>query len=173
MLNKAVDDLKAGKVMREEEPEDVSIELPLTAYIPDTYIISSKEKISIYQKMSGADTMDYLNEIRDELSEDFGKMPKEVMNLFRMLELKILAKKAKLVSVKAESSGLNNGKEVVLHMSGLVKPENIINLLEYNSKWYISGTRLRVKIEDLGIHWFDELRQSVKRLTESINQKKK
>ncbi len=173
MLNKAVDDLKAGKVMREEEPEDISIELPLTAYIPDTYIINSKEKISAYQKMSAADNMDYLTEIRDELVEDFGKMPKEVMNLFRMLELKILAKKAKLVSVKAESGGINSGKEIVLHMSGLVKPENIVNLLEYNAKWYISGTRLRVKIEDLGMHWFDELRQSVKRLTESIKEKKK
>ncbi len=173
MLNKAVDDLKAGKVMREEEPEDISIELPLTAYIPDTYIINSKEKISAYQKMSAADNMDYLTEIRDELVEDFGKMPKEVMNLFRMLELKILAKKAKLVSVKAENIGMNMGKEISLHLSGLVKPENIVNLLEYNSKWYISGTRLRVKIEDLGMHWFDELRESVKRLTQSINAKKK
>lgn len=172
MLNKAVDDLKAGKVMREEEPEDISIELPLTAYIPDTYIVNSKEKISAYQKMSAADTMEYLTEIRDELVEDFGKMPKEVLNLFRMLELKILAKKAKLVSVKAENIGMNMGKEIALHMSGLVKPENIVNLLEYNSKWYVSGTRLRVKIEDLGIHWFDELRESVKRLSESFKGKK-
>ncbi len=173
MLNKAVDDLKAGKVTREEEPEDISIELPLTAYIPDTYIVNSKEKINAYQKMSAADTMDYLTDIRDELVEDYGRMPKEVLNLFRMLELKILAKKAKLVSVKADSYGMNSGKEIVLHISGLVKPENIANLLEYNSKWYISGTRLRVKIEDLGMHWFDELRESVKRLSGSIKQKKK
>ncbi len=172
MLNKAVDDLKAGKVTREEEPEDISIELPLTAYIPDTYIVNSKEKINAYQKMSAADTMDYLTDIRDELVEDYGRMPKEVLNLFRMLELKILAKKAKLVSVKAESSGMNSGKEIVLHLSGLVKPENIVNLLEYNSKWYVSGTLLRIKIEDLGMHWFDALRESVKRLSGSIKQKK-
>jgi len=173
MLNKAVDDLKVGKVTREEEPEDISIELPLTAYIPDTYIVNSKEKINAYQKMSAADTMDYLTDIRDELVEDHGRLPKEVLNLFRMLELKILAKKAKLVSVKAESAGMNSGKEIVLHLSGLVKPENIANLLEYNSKWYISGSRLRVKIEDLGIHWFDALRESVKRLSGSIKKKKK
>ncbi|HLG25796.1 MAG TPA: transcription-repair coupling factor [Candidatus Gracilibacteria bacterium] len=168
MLNKAVDDLKAGKVIREDEPEDVSIELPLTAYIPDSYIVSPKEKINAYQKMSAADTMEYLTEIREEILEDYGKMPKEVLNLFRMLELKILARKAKLVSVKAEGASYGKGKEIVLHMSGLVKPENIMNLLEYNQKWYISGTRLRAKTEDLGMHWFDELRESVKRLTESI-----
>lgn len=168
MLNKAVDDLKAGKVMREEEPEDISIELPLTAYIPDNYIVSSKDKINAYQKMAAADNMEYLGEIKEELLEEYGKMPNEVINLFRMLELKIHAKKAKLVSIKAENDHLAKSKEVVLHMSNLVKPENIMNLLEYNSKWYISGTRLRIRIESLGLHWFDELLESVKRLTESI-----
>jgi len=171
MLNKAVDDLKAGKVLREEEPEEISIELPISAYIPDTYIVNSRDKINAYQKMSAADNMEYLNEIHDELIEDYGKMPMEVMNLFKILELKIDARKAKLVSIKSEDKGFNQGKEIVLHMSGLVKPENIMNLLEYSSKWYISGTRMRIKIEDLGMHWIDELKECVKRLSESIKDK--
>ncbi|MBD3327772.1 transcription-repair coupling factor, partial [Candidatus Peregrinibacteria bacterium] len=168
MLNKAVDDLKAGKVIREEEPEEVAIELPLTAYIPDTYIVNSKEKINAYQKMSAADNMEYLTEIREDLLEDYGRMPREVLNLFRVLELKILARNAKLVSIKAETIDGGRTKEIAMHMSGLVKPENIMNVLEHNNKWYISGTRLRAKIEDLGMHWFDELRDSVKCLAGSI-----
>jgi transcription-repair coupling factor (superfamily II helicase) len=99
-------------------------------------------------------------------------MPTEVINLFRVLEIKILAKQAKLVSVKAEVDYTKKIKEIALHMSGLVKPENIVNLLDYNSKWYISGTRLKVRIEDLGMHWFDELRESVLRLAGSIKDKK-
>jgi transcription-repair coupling factor (superfamily II helicase) len=163
-----VDDLKAGKVMQAEEPGEISIELPLTAYIPDDYIVSSKEKINAYQKMAACDSMEYLNEIKDELLEEYGKMPNEVHNLFRLLELKILAKQAKLVSVKAEVDYMRKSKELVLHMSGLVKPENIVNLLEYNQKWSISGTRLRIRIEELGLHWFDELRASVEKLAGSI-----
>lgn len=173
MLNKAVDDLKEGKVLQEEGPEEVSIELPLTAYIPDTYIVNSKDKINAYQKMSAADNLDYLVEIREDLVHDYGKMPTEVLNLFRVLELKTLAKKAKLVSIKTDTTGLNQGREVVLHMSGLVRPENIANLLAFNYKWYISGTRLRARIEDLGMHWFDTLRESVKRLTGSIKDEQK
>ncbi len=169
MLNKAVDDLKAGKVTRAEEPEEVSIELPISAYIPDNYINSSKDKINAYQRMSAADSMEYLDEIRDDLIEEYGKLPNEVMNLFHVLELKILAKKANLVSIKAESGQMNKGKEIVLHLSQLVKPENIMNLLEYHSKWYISGTRLRVKMEDLGLHWFDTLRESLVRLAGKIS----
>lgn len=168
MLNKAVDDLKAGKTTREEGPEDVSIELPLSAYIPDTYIMSSRDKINAYQKLSAADTMEYLTEIREDLLEEYGKMPLEVLNLFRMLGLKILAKKAHLVSIKSETVFGGKSKEIALHMSNLVRPENIMNLLEYNGKWYISGTRLRIRIEDMGLHWFDELRESISRLSGSI-----
>jgi transcription-repair coupling factor len=172
MLNKAVDDLKAGKAAQGEEPEEITVELPLTAYIPDTYIVSSKDKIGAYQKMASADNMEYLAEIKDDLVEEYGKMPNEVINLCRVLELKILAKQARLVSVKAEVDYTKKTKEIVLHMSGLVKPENIMNLLEYNPKWYISGTRLKVKIDELGIHWLDELRDSVVRLAGSIKDKK-
>jgi len=165
-----VDDLKAGKVMRAEEPEEVAIELPISAYIPDTYIINSKDKINEYQKMSGADNLEYLNEIKTDMIEEYGKMPVEVINLFNVIELKIMAKLAKLVSVKTENVGVNKGKEVVLHMSGLVKPENIMNLLVYSPKWYISGTRLRVNVANLGMHWVDELKECLVKLAGSIKE---
>ncbi len=170
MLNKAVEDLKAGKLAQpgEEGPEDVTIELPLTAYIPDTYIVSSKEKINVYQKLSSVDNMEYLEEIRDELIEDYGKLPKEVSNLFHVIELKILAKKAGIAQVKAESVYLSKGKEIVLLMSSKVKPENIMNLLEHNSKWMISGNKLRIKIEDLTTQWVDMLKSCLEWLAGSI-----
>ena len=172
MLNKAVDDLKAGKVTREEEPEDISIELPITAYVPDNYIINSKDKIAAYQRLAAADTLEYLNEIKDDILEDYGKMPNEVINLFKILELKIYAKQSHLVSIKAESDYMRKSKEIVLHLSGLVKPENIMNLLDYNSKWVISGNRLRIKIEDLGMQWMNPLQESVKKLAGTIRDKK-
>ena len=56
MLNKAVDDLKAGKVMRAEEPEEVAIELPISAYIPDTYIVTAKTRSMNTRKCPGRTT---------------------------------------------------------------------------------------------------------------------
>lgn len=170
MLNKAVEDLKAGKLQAggEEGPEDVTIELPLTSYIPDSYIVSAKEKINVYQKLSSVDNMEYLEEIRDELVEDYGKLPKEVSNFFHVIELKILAKKAGVAQVKAESVYLSKGKELVLLMSNKVKPENIMNLLEHNPKWMISGNKLRIKIEDLTTQWVDMLKSCLEWLAGSI-----
>lgn len=165
MLNKAVEDLKAGRVLAgEEEPADVSIEIPLQAYIPDSYVPSSKEKIGAYQKLSSADGLDYLKELRDEFVENYGKMPEEVANLFRVIEIKLLAKKAGIVNVKAETVPMSRDKEIVLYMSKRVKPANIISLLEFNPEWKISGSRLRINFIALGMLWTDGLIKSLQQL---------
>ncbi len=169
MLNKAVDDLKAGRVLREEEPEDISVEIPLNAFIPDSYITNTKDKISVYQKLSAADSIEFLADMRDELVADYGALPVEVSNFFKIIEMKVWAKKAGVVGVKAESVYLTKDKEIIIHMSHLVKPENIMNLLDYNHRWLISGTKLKIKIEDLGFQWVNELSISLQKLADKIN----
>ncbi len=169
MLNKAVEDLKAGRVMREEEPEEVSVELPITAFIPDRYVNNTKEKISIYQRLSGADNQDYLSEIKEELIQEYGALPIEVANLFSVIEMKILAKRAGVVGIKAESVYLTKDKEILLHLSDQVKPENIMSLLEYNQKWVISGNKIKIRMADLGFQWEEELKICLRRLHEKFN----
>ncbi len=171
MLNKAVEDLKAGRVAagkEDEELREASIELPVTAFIPDGYIVNAKDKINAYQKLSSADNKNYLQDLYEEMLQEYGKMPREVHNLFRVLELKIEAKKAGLLNVKAENLHMAQGKQIVLTMSKKVKPENIMKLLEHNPKWLISGTKLKINIEDLGLHWFDALKENVKKLQQKI-----
>jgi transcription-repair coupling factor len=169
MLNQAVENLKKGKQVKEDgEIIDVTIEIPLPAYIPDEYIVSSKEKISVYQRLASADNSRYLTELKTELTEDHGRMPEEVANLFRVLDIKIHAKDAGVLNVKAESLHSNEGRQIVLHISSLVKPENIMSLLEYNHKWVISGTKLKILFKDLGVNWVAELRKSLVALEKSI-----
>lgn len=166
MLNQAVEDLKRGKKAEEGETQiqDVTIEVPLPAYIPDEYIVSSKEKISVYQKLSSADTAEYLTELRQELIEDYGKMPEEVSNLFRVLEVKMDAKRAKVTNVKAENVHSQDDRQIVLTMSEGVKPENIMSLLQQNSDWLISGTKLKIPFNKLGLNWLEGLRKSLQAL---------
>jgi transcription-repair coupling factor len=165
MLNQAVNDLKKGrKVKQDGTLPEVTIEIPLPAYIPDEYIVSSKEKISVYQKLSAADTSDYLLELKSDLIEDYGKMPEEVSNLFRVLEIKMHAKYAGVINVKAENVHSQDDRQIVLHMSDIVKPENIMSLLQYNEKWVISGTKLKISFKDLGVNWVEELKKCLVKL---------
>jgi len=164
MLNKAVEDLKAGRTTdNKDEIPEVSVELPLTAFIPDNYIVSSKDKINIYQRMSAADTLQYVGEIKDDVVEEYGQMPREVLNLFKIIELKLYAKQAGIVNLKTEN--MHGGKqEIVLYMSDKVKAGNIASLLNYNPKWQISGSKLRVLIKDLGMDWPEELKECLIKL---------
>ena len=146
--------------------------MPIAAYIPDDYITNSKDKINIYQRMAAADSSEYLEGLKDDVVEDFGKMPKEVINLFRVIEMKMFAKKAGLTVVKAENIHMKNSKQIILFMSKNVKPGNIVYMLSHNPKWVVSGTRLRIRIENLGLNWFDELRECVKMLGENISKEK-
>jgi len=43
-----------------------------------------------------------------------------------------------------------------------------MNLLEYNPKWLISGTKLKIPIEELGVQWFDAIKENVKKLQKAI-----
>ena len=131
------------------------------SYIPDSYIADSRDKITAYQRLSSSTTIEDLEEVREDFIEDFGKLSMEVNNLFKIIEIKILAKKAGLINVKAESVPMSKDKEIVLHVSKKVKPANIINLLENNPKWIISGSRLKINISDLGEQWFIGLKDSV------------
>ncbi len=89
MLNQAVEDLKRGqKVTEEEGVPQVTIEIPLPAYIPDEYIVSSKEKISVYQKLASADTLEYLTDLRGELAQDYGKCRRRWRTCSACLKLK-------------------------------------------------------------------------------------
>lgn len=164
MLNKTIEDLKAGKGddAKEEKP-DVSIELPLEAYIPDKYIPDTKDKINAYQKLSSVDNLDLLEEFREDLIAEYGHFPKQVSNLFQILQIKILAKAACIVNIKAIAMG-NAGKQIVLHLGPDVTAEPIIQLLKYNSTWLISGDKLKIDMKQLGFNWQEGLKESIKHL---------
>ena len=165
MLNKAVDDLEAGVSEDRQEVKDVSVELPVNAYIPSEYIGSSKEKVAIYQKLSSCASIDYLNEIRKDVVEEFGELPAEVLNLFLVIELKIYAKKANLINVKTQNmANPKLGKQVVLTITKGVKPANIMNMLSVNPKWQISSDKLKIYMTDLSVHFMQDLIDSVKAL---------
>jgi len=164
MLNKTIEELKAGiSAETKEEKIDVSIELPLEAYIPDKYIPDTKDKINAYQKLSSVNSLEILEEFRDDLIAEYGFFHKQVSNLFQILQIKILAKMAGIISVKAVTMG-GAGKQIALHLGPTVTAEPIVNLLKFNPKWLISGDKLKIDIKQLGFNWPEGLKESIKRL---------
>ncbi len=176
MLNQTIEDMKAGTYSEELEvkpEENVTVELPLTSFIPETFIPDYKEKIAIYQKMSSMDSLDELKELKQNLHDEYGLLPEEVKNLFRVLEVKSLAKSAALLAVRIVSYTLQE-RFLELHMSKRFTPYQVMNLLQdpqNGSAWIISGDKLKIRVKDLGLDWYEGLKAALNRLIEGKNAK--
>lgn len=161
LLNQTIEEMKSGK--KEEKldaHEDVTIELPVEAYIPDTYIPDRKEKLSIYQKISAVDSDKLLQEFRNELEDEYGQFPIQVETLFKLLVLKLMARRAGVLGIKSEIIQ-QGGKQIVLSLSDKITAEHIIKVLQHNEKWLISGTKLKINIKDLGFNWVESLKETL------------
>ena len=73
--------------LRKAEPA-VTLDLPLPAYIPDSYIPDRTLKIHFYQRLASITTADQVDAMRAEMVDRFGPPPEVVTNLLALLQLK-------------------------------------------------------------------------------------
>ncbi len=97
LLEREIRKLKNEKVEIDFEPE---IQTSIPAYIPDQYIPNEPTRLQFYKRLSKAPNIDVLTQIQNELKDRFGPIPPLVQNLFEIIDLKILAKKAGVAKLK-------------------------------------------------------------------------
>ncbi len=67
-----------------------TIKIPEEIFIPDDYIDDLDLRLSIYKRISNVNNNDELSSLKIELTDRFGSMPKQLHNLFNLIEIKIL-----------------------------------------------------------------------------------
>lgn len=71
---------------------DVSLDIPLPAYLPDSYIPDRTLKIQFYQRMAVLSTFESVDAMQAELHDRFGVLPEPVTYLLEMVRLKAHAR---------------------------------------------------------------------------------
>ncbi|MCO7332433.1 transcription-repair coupling factor [Riemerella anatipestifer] len=71
--------------------KDVNIDTDLELMLPDSYVSSTEERLSLYQKLSEINNKEELKRFEAELEDRFGSLPEEAINLLKSVELKWLA----------------------------------------------------------------------------------
>lgn len=89
LVDEAVRKLQGEKVMETEE--EISIEFPRSAYIPDWYISNPSLKLQMYKKIAGIVTFEEEDDICDELVDRFGDIPIETIRLIKISRIRHLA----------------------------------------------------------------------------------
>ncbi|MFP7446957.1 transcription-repair coupling factor [Bacillus infantis] len=120
--------LKEAIEERKENPEtykkpSVEIDLEIDAYIPDAYLADGNQKIEMYKRFRGIDSMDEVEGLKEEMTDRFGDYPDEVAYLFRVAEMKVHAQEAGvelikqskaevLILLSEEASSLIDGQKI-------------------------------------------------------------
>lgn len=88
MLKEAIEERQGSG---EEEKVDVEININLDAYIPDQYIVDGRMKIDMYKRFRGIESLEDLEDLKEEMIDRFGDYPAEVGYLFKVAEMKVYA----------------------------------------------------------------------------------
>lgn len=104
MVDDAVRALQ-GEIVNDNK-EETSVEIPVSAYIPERYIENETLKLQMYKKIAAVRSYDDEDEIIDELLDRFGDVPRETVNLVKLSHIRYLAEEmsvTRIHQVKEES----------------------------------------------------------------------
>lgn len=96
MLNDAI---LRQKGELDETEFTTSVELPVDAYIPATYVKNEMVKLELYKRISGIWNQEDYEDMLDELTDRFGEPPQAVLNLMTIAKIKAAAHTAFITSI--------------------------------------------------------------------------
>lgn len=90
------------KELPPKESPHVNLDLPVTAYLPGSYVPPGRHKIDVYRKLSAVATLGELGEMANELRDRFGPIPGEAQKFLDLKELELLAYRWGIDNIRLE-----------------------------------------------------------------------
>ena len=83
-------------------PPVPSVDLPLSAHVPQNYIDDIHARLAVYQRMASIESAEGVAEMQAELADRFGEVPPAVENLLFVALVKSMARVAGVESIKTD-----------------------------------------------------------------------
>jgi len=96
MVEQAVQRLKGQAV--EEEP-DPTLQLPVSAFIPEQYVADPHQRLSLYKRLTACGQVGELALLHGEIQDRYGPLPEPVERLLEVMQLRTHAKRLRLASI--------------------------------------------------------------------------
>ena len=148
LLNQAVAELTGEPV--EQEKVEATIEVLIDAYIPPEYVPNDSAKLDIYKRIASLSNEDEAMDMRDELIDRFGDVPKETENLIQVALVKAFATECGFTVVHIEKGHA----EMKYDLGSKIKPQALLQLVgEYGDKLTFNASerpsiRLKVSMDN-------------------------
>jgi transcription-repair coupling factor (superfamily II helicase) len=122
MIEKAVKELRGEEITEEITPE---IRFLPPAFIPETYVRDSMERLNLYRRLSLSASEEEVEGIREELIDRFGPIPEETHRLLSVIKVKILLTKLSISKLE------QTPEQIILTFdeSTRVSPQKIVTVV--------------------------------------------
>ena len=97
VLGEAVAELRGDPILREHDPELV---FDLPAFLPDTYVDETGQRLDFYRRMSGAREAAEIREVMHELNDRYGDLPLEARHFAYLMICKTYARQLGALAVE-------------------------------------------------------------------------
>tara|TARA_B100000029_G_C17593388_1_gene963261 strand:- start:209 stop:3163 length:2955 start_codon:yes stop_codon:yes gene_type:complete len=136
LLKKATKQIKEGKIDNIEIEKIASINLNTSSYIPANYLPDINQRLIMYSRISAINSLTELKDIQVEMINRFGLFPKELISLFLITEINLLALKngIKEISIVKDNIEINylssfKNKKINLEKNFEINAENILRAI--------------------------------------------
>ncbi len=151
MMEEAMTELRGEEVSTET---DTQITMRASAFIPEDYINDVSLRLAAYKEISSASDEKQLHDIADELCDRYGQMSEPAANLFEIMSVKLIAKKAHVARIDAGKNAVN----ITFAENAKISPERVMILLKKSkgAVRLISEYTLQVSLPDQSLRTASE-----------------
>ncbi|WP_157269938.1 transcription-repair coupling factor [Azohydromonas aeria] len=144
MLSEAVKALKNGKEPDLLSPFSASTEINLhaPALLPDSYCGDVHVRLNLYKRLASAERASEIDQLLEEVTDRFGKLPPQGQTLFDTHRLRVLAKPYGVLKIDAAPAAM----VITFRPNAPVDPMRIIELVQKNRHIKLAGNdKLRIE----------------------------
>ena len=139
MLERAVAKLKG----QEAAPElRTTLSLGMDLRIPEQYIPSENLRLRTYKRVSSVATEAERQDVRKELEDRFGSLPKSVENLLEFAVLKSMSERLRIASVERQGTKI----AMRFHPETQLEPSSVVKVVR---------SRKGIKLDPSGVLWME------------------
>lgn len=119
MVTEAVNELKGEHV---EEAEELSIELPIKAFLPDSYMETQDQRLEAYRRLAAVETTEAVADIAAEWADRYGPVPEPAENLLDVARVRAVCRRIGIRELTVGKGPGFGGPEFVVRMSPIELP---------------------------------------------------
>lgn len=156
LLAQEITELKHGTALA--TVHDVTIDLPLSVGIPQDYEPDERNRLRVYQDLANITSIGELWGYHSQLLKERAA-PQSLEDLFKLLELKLLAQKTDITNIQLVRLGPN--ERLILRFLRPIESDRLKPLFEIAEGWQLAADQIKIDKSHLGKDWMSALKRII------------